>query len=103
MNQRSWLRDFVLLAAAGLIGWWAHSAVRPVYAAPTHEDDISVQVGGIGGRETMAVYSPSLRAVFIYPMQAGNSHIGCEYAFSITKPGAAIDRVNCPSVPLFGH
>ena len=26
----------------------------------------------------------------------GNSHISCGYSFTISKPGAPIDRQNCP-------
>jgi hypothetical protein len=26
----------------------------------------------------------------------GNSHISCEYSFTISNPGAPMDRQNCP-------
>ena len=102
MSPRSFLRDLVLLAAAACIGWWAHSANNPVHA-DSSTDDVSVQLGSAAGHGTIGVYSPALRTVFFYPIDSGDSHIGCMYAISITRAGAPVDRVNCPNVSITGR
>ena len=48
MTLRSLLRDFMLLAFAAVLGWWAHSANTSVHAAPNRpsDDGLEFQFGG---------------------------------------------------------
>ena len=48
MTLRSLLRDFMLLAFAAALGWWAHSANTAVHAAPDRpsDDGLEFQFGG---------------------------------------------------------
>ena len=107
MSNRSLVRDLTLLAAAGLIGWWAHRpgvGLAPVFAQhggsdvrPT-EGNLAFQYGGLGPDGELTLYNPGTRTLYVYPSigRSSNSHINCLYSIRVDRAGAPLDRENCP-------
>ena len=73
-------------------------AQRSSSASSSHGDDnLAFQIGGIGQDTALTVYNPVSRTLYVYPRVAtGNTHINCEFSFTVTVPGAPIERKNCP-------
>ena len=99
MTLRSLLRDFVLLAFAAALGWWAHSADTAVHAEPNRPSDegLAFQFGGganIYG--SLTLYNPSTRTLYVYPSAVNSDHINCAYSLQIDRAGGPIQRTNCP-------
>ena len=52
---------------------------------------------GAGPQAMLTVFNPGNRTLYVYQrIGEGNSHISCSYSFSVSEPGAAIERKNCP-------
>ena len=98
MRLRSVLRDLALLCLAVAVGWWVRGAETTVLAQRSSSDAALVfQLTGIGSQQSLAVFNPQNHTLYVYPrIGEGNSHISCEYSFTIANPGLAIDRQNCP-------
>jgi len=106
MNSRSLLRDLALLAFAATLGWWARSANSAVHADSAHASDpgLSFQFGGGAGLNgALSLYNPANRTLYVYPSAVNNDHINCAYSFYIERPGAPIERSNCPMGTLTNH
>jgi hypothetical protein len=91
------------LAIAG--GWWGRGAGSAVLAgSPSSSSsgsggdaNLAFQLVGNGPQQSLTVFNPENHTLYVYPrVTEGNSHISCEYSFTVTRPGAAIDRQNCP-------
>jgi hypothetical protein len=105
MRLRTVVRDSALLCLAAAAGWWVRGAGMTVLAqrssssSSAHGGDsgLAFQLVGNGPQQSLTVYNPDNHTLYVYPrVTEGNSHIGCEYSFTVTVPGAAIDRQNCP-------
>ena len=100
MRLRSVFRDLALACVAVLIGWWLHKPGTVVLArdsGPASDAGLAFQLSGIGPDTSLTVYNPDNRTLYVYQrIGQGNSHISCGYSFTISKPGAPIDRQNCP-------
>jgi hypothetical protein len=111
----SLLRDVLLLAVAGALGWWARGgADARVFAqrsssssasrgATTGGDTLAFQFGGTEMHDSLTVYSPTDHTLYVYPAALSNSHINCAFSLYVEKPGGPIERTNCPIGSLFGH
>jgi len=87
----------VLAVAMGLgIGWWAHGG--SVHAAPITAP-AQVQLSGNGN--TLSVYYPDDRMVYVYPAQSGANNTYCEYSIHMEAEGGAIQRKNCDAGKVF--
>jgi hypothetical protein len=52
---------------------------------------------GAGPDASLTMYNPENRTLYVYPrIGAGNPQINCTYSFRVTKPGAPLERENCP-------
>jgi hypothetical protein len=107
MRMRAVVRDLALLCAAVAAGWWLHDAGTTVLAqrssssssssARGGDPGLAFQLVGDGREQSLTVYNPDNHTLYVYPhVTEGNSHISCEYSFTVERPGAAIDRQNCP-------
>jgi hypothetical protein len=98
MHLRSVVRDLALLCLAVAVGWWWRGAGTTVLAQRSGSDaNLAFQFVGSGPQQSLAVISPESHTLYVYPrVGEGNSHISCEYSFTINRPGAAIERQNCP-------
>jgi hypothetical protein len=102
MRLPSVVRDLMLVCFAVAIGWWARGAGTAVLArseaSSTTEDNLAFQLSGVAPETALTVYNPGNHTLYVYPrVGQGNSHISCGYSFSIPRPGAPIDRSNCPA------
>ena len=80
-----------LIAAA--LGWWAHSA-QTVHA---DSSDLRFEFHGLSPETSLSVYNPSDQTIYVYQgATTGFSTLQCSYKFHIPKPGAPIERTNCP-------
>jgi hypothetical protein len=99
MTLRSLLRDFVLLAFAAGLGWWAHSANTAVHAAPNRPSDDGLEFqfgGGANIYGSLTLYNPTTHTLYVYPSAVNSDHINCAYSLQIEGPGGPIQRTNCP-------
>jgi len=108
MRLRSVLRDLVLVCLAVSIGWWLRGAGTTVLAQRSSSSSsargssgtdasLAFQFNGSGPQQSLAVYNPGNHTLYVYPrVGQGNSHISCEYSFTIDRPGAPMERQNCP-------
>lgn len=105
VRSGSVLRSFVLLCAAVAVGWWAKGAGTPVLAqrsgssssSSRSAEGLEFQMSGAGPAAVLTVFNPSNRTLYVYQrIGEGNSHISCSYSFTVSSPGAPIDRANCP-------
>jgi hypothetical protein len=107
MRLGSVVRGLALLGLAVAVGWWARGGGTTVLAQKSSssssargsdaDSNLAFQFVGAGSQQSLAIYNPDNRTLYVYPrVGEGNSHVSCEYSFSITRPGAAIDRQNCP-------
>ncbi len=100
MRVGSVVRDLALVCLAVAVGWWwrgAGTAVLASSSSSSAEANLAFQFVGSGPQQSLAVFNPENHTLYVYPRVAeGNSHISCEYSFTINKPGAAMDRQNCP-------
>lgn len=113
MWSKSLVRDVVMLGCAGAIGWWAHGgasvlAQRSMAHAASSDaarggDMLGFQFGGTEMRDSLTVYSPADHTLYVYPAALNNSHINCAFSLKVERPGAPIERENCPIGSLFSH
>ena len=103
MRMRSVVRDVVLaVAVAGLgfsAGWWVRSAGTTVLAESggSSGDGLGFQMIGTGPGSTLALYNPENKTLYVYARAgAGESTVNCTYSFTISAPGAPLQRKNCP-------
>jgi hypothetical protein len=104
MRLGSVVRGLTLLCLAVAVGWWARGGGTAVLAeksssssSSSGDANLAFQFVGAGTQQSLAIYNPDNRTVYVYPrVGEGNSHINCEYSFTIGRPGAGIDRQNCP-------
>ena len=106
MRLRAVVRDLGLLGVAVAAGWWVRGAGMTVLAqhsssssssARGGDEGLSFQLVGDGREQSLTVYNPDNHTLYVYPhVTEGNSHISCVYSFTVERPGAAIDRQNCP-------
>ncbi len=82
------------MVAAGF-GYWAHTD-RPVQAA-ADPSDLRFQFGGFSPDSALTVYSPGDQSLYVYQHAAGGfSTVQCSFRFHVPRPGAPIERSNCP-------
>jgi hypothetical protein len=96
----------VCLAVA--VGWWVRGAGTAVLAQRSSSSSSSsssrggdagleFQMSGAGPQAMLTVYNPGNRTLYVYQrIGEGGSSIGCSYSFTVSNPGAAIQRTNCP-------
>ena len=111
LQLRSSLRKFLLLIAALLCGWWARGVhIMPVMAQDgdgsanrsAGENGLAFQLSGIGPDTALTVWNASNRTLYVYQGAVmGHSNVNCTYSFKIERPGAPIQRQNCPVGSLF--
>lgn len=96
-----------IIAVAGIavsVGWWLRSADTAVTAGRSSPSSNSGSDAGLefqlsagGPQSSLTVYNPSNHTLYVYPrVGVGNSSISCEYSLTVSQPGAAIQRRNCP-------
>ena len=51
----------------------------------------------------LTLYSPANHTLYVYPANSGSSHINCACSIHVEKPGAPIERTNCPVGSTFAH
>ena len=109
MTPRPFVRDLALLAIAASIGWWAHGANSTVRAQQHSssnqpkppDNNVGFQLGGAGFEGSLTLYDPQSRSLYVYPRVArGDSNVNCEYVLYWDKPGAPVQRQNCPNGSL---
>jgi hypothetical protein len=99
MHVRTLVRDLALLGLAAAAGWWVRGAGTTVFAQHSggSTSNLAFQLVGNGPQQSLTVYSPEDHTLYVYPrVTEGNSHISCEYSFTISRLGGPIDRQNCP-------
>ncbi len=106
MRLHSMVRDLALVCLAGAIGLWLRGPEATVLAQRSSSSSsargssdatLAFQLVGSGSQQSLAVFNPENHTLYVYPRVAeGNSHISCEYSFTISSPGAPMDRQNCP-------
>jgi hypothetical protein len=106
MHLRNFVRNTALLCLAAAAGWWVRGAGMTVLAQRSSSSSsssrggdasLAFQLVGDGSHQSLTVYNPDNHTLYVYPrVTEGNSHISCEYSFTIATLGAAIDRQNCP-------
>jgi len=113
MQIRSAIRELVLVGMAVTVGWWLRGAGTSVFAqrssstparggSSSGETPLGFQMSGIGREMGLTIYNPGNRTLYVYPgIGSGNSYVACEYSFTISAPGAPIQRENCPVGELF--
>jgi len=61
------------------------------------DGNLAFQMTGAGPDASLTIYNPENHTLYVYSrVGAGNSQINCAYSFRITKPGAPLERENCP-------
>ena len=102
------VRGVAVVCLAVAVGWWWRGAGTTVLAQRSSSSSsssrgaevdgtLAFQFVGSGAQQSLAVYNPANRTLYVYPRGGeGNSHISCEYSFTINRPGAPMDRQNCP-------
>lgn len=110
MNVQSLVRDAALLLVAGAVGWWAHGSNTAVYANGTSSDsargadtNLAFQFGGAGIEGGLTIYNRDNHTLYVYPSTINNNHINCAYSIRVDKPGAPLERSNCPIGGVFSH
>ncbi len=112
MPAKPFLREFVLFAFAAAIGWWAHGANNGVQAQHNNSSEASrnnadgslaFQYGGLGPDGELTLYNSANHTLYVYPSvgRSGNSHINCLYSVRVDRPGAPLERENCPAGSFF--
>ena len=108
MRFRSLLCNSLLLLAVGTCGWWARGVHVPPVLAQSGEGrnsgdgGLAFQLSGIGPDTALTVWNASNRTLYVYQGAVqGNSSVNCTYSFKIERPGAPIQRQNCPVGSLF--
>ncbi len=100
IRLRGWVRDFVLIAFAVCVGWWMRGADRAALAASSSsagDGNLAFQMIGTGPASTLAMYNPGNRTLYVYTRAgSGDSSVPCTYSFTVSAPGAALERKNCP-------
>ena len=100
MRVRAVVRDVALLCVAVAAGWWLKGAGTAVYAQHSGRlavSNLAFQLVGFGPQQWLTVYNADNRTLYAYPrVGEGNSHISCVYSFTVERPGAPIERQNCP-------
>lgn len=106
MSWRSVVRDLALVCVAVSIGWWFRGAGTAVLAQRSTsargayvggDANLAFQLVGAGSGASLALYNPANHRLYIYNrVGEGNSYISCGYSFTISNPGAPIERENCP-------
>jgi hypothetical protein len=105
VRARAVVRDLALLGVAVAAGWWLHDAGTTVLAQRSSSSSsarggdvgLAFQLVGNGPQQSLTVYNPDNHTLYVYPrVTEGNSHISCLYSFTVARPGAAIERQNCP-------
>jgi hypothetical protein len=58
--------------------------------------NLAFQLVGNGPQQSLTVFNPEDHTLYVYPrVTEGNSHISCEYSFTVGRLGGPIDRQNC--------
>jgi hypothetical protein len=105
MRLRSVIRDLALVCLAVAVGWWWHGAGSPVLAQRSSsssssrggDGSLAFQMVGTGPDALLTVYNPDNHTLYMYPrIGAGSSSVNCAYSFTVSTPGAPIQRANCP-------
>ena len=108
MRLGSVVRDLALVCLAVAVGWWWRGAGTTVLAqkssspssshgSSTGDTSLSFQFDGGSPQQSLAVYNPANRTIYVYPrVGAGSSYINCEYSLTVANPGTPIRRENCP-------
>jgi len=61
------------------------------------DSSLAFQMTGVGTQAALTVYNPANRTLYVYPrIGEGNSYVSCSYSFRVSRPGAPIERENCP-------
>ena len=106
-------RPTLLVAVAAFAAGYAahtHSAGRlPVFQAQAEaqsrgasgasasREPLEFQLSGVGPATALTVWNPVDKNLYVYQgINSGGSHISCSFSLQITRPGAPIDRQNCP-------
>jgi hypothetical protein len=99
------VRDLTLVAIAVSVGWWLRGAGTTVLAQRSSSSSSSrgsdagleFQLSAGGPQSSLTVYSSANHTLYVYPrVGVGNSNISCEYSLTVERPGAPIERKNCP-------
>jgi hypothetical protein len=98
MRVRDVLRNVAVLCVAVGAGWWMKSAGSAVYAQRSGAgDSLGFQLVGNGPQQSLTVFNADNHTLYVYPqVTVGNSHISCEFSFTLGRLGGPIDRENCP-------
>ena len=98
MTRPTWVRDVVLVAAAMVVGWWAHSGRRVEAASGSLSSaGFSYQFNTVGTERGLSVLNLDSNTIYVYNSAfSGNQHMNCSYKFHIVKAGDTIQRENCP-------
>jgi hypothetical protein len=113
------VRDLALVGLAVAVGWWWHGSGATVMAERSGssssanssysgaDSGLAFQINGWGEDATLTVFNPTNRTLYVYPqIGVGNAYalmpgstmaktINCGYSFTVTTPGAPIQRKNC--------
>ena len=102
MRFRSFLLKSLLLLAVGACGWWVRGVHLPPVLAQGGDGGLAFQLSGIGPDTALTVWNPSNHTLYLYQGAVlGHSSVNCTYSFKIERPGAPIQRQNCPVGSLF--
>lgn len=111
MRFRSLLFNSLVLLAVGACGWWVRGVHLPPVLAQggdggsnrnSGDGGLAFQLSGIGPDTALTVWNASNRTLYVYQGAVlGNSSVNCTYSFKIERPGAPIQRQNCPVGSLF--
>jgi hypothetical protein len=86
----------LIAALAFLLGWQLHSH-QTVHAQSAYSGDIYFQLQSMGGDSALSLYYPSTQTIYVYPgAVVGNSVLYCAFMYKLSKPGEAVQRVQCP-------
>lgn len=105
MRVGSVVRGLALVCLAVAAGWWIRGAGTTVLAQRSSSSSSSrgsdagleFQLTGAGPQAMLTVYSPGNRTLYVYQrIGEGNTNISCSYSFTVSNPGGAIERANCP-------
>jgi len=111
MSAKPFLRDVILLAAAAAIGWWAHGANSNVLAQHNGSSEsphsgaegLGFEYGGLGPDGQLTLYNNANHTLYVYPSvgRSSSGHITCLYSVHVERPGAPLERENCPVGSFF--
>jgi hypothetical protein len=106
MRVGSVVRGLVVVCLGVAVGWWLRSAGTTVLAQKSSssssssrggDNGLAFQMTGSGPQAVLTVYSPGNRTLYVYQrIGEGNSNLNCSYSFTVSNPGAPIQRSNCP-------